>query len=138
MISRDVLIKYVRIISGCDVDPNLTLVDFSLDDEQRNIVNLVNNEAKSNKNLSDLLDSLKYSNKKVDIINEYFDNLENINVANDKDEQLKEYDFSENILNARFCGRKIDSYGFANITSIIAISGSLASILLLIISFFLK
>ena len=138
MISRDVLIKYVRIISGCDVDPNLTLVDFSLDDEQRNIVNLVNNEAKKDKKLSGLLDSLKYSNRKVDIINEYFDNLENINVANDKDEQLEEYDFSENILNARFCGRQIDSYGFANITSIIAISGSLASILLLIISFFLK
>ena len=41
-----ILIKYVRIISGYDADPNLTLVDFTLNEEQRSIVNLVNEEAK--------------------------------------------------------------------------------------------
>jgi len=49
MITKEVLNEYVRIMSGCDVDPNLTLVDFSFNEKQRNVVNLVNNEAKTDK-----------------------------------------------------------------------------------------
>lgn len=134
MINRDVLIKYVRITSGCDADPNLTLVDFSFDDEQRNIVNLVNNEAKKDNNLADLLDSLKYSNKKIDVINEYFDRLENTNVVNEEVGQSEEKDFSVNILNARFCGRQIDSYGFINLSSLATIVGTVTLILAVVIT----
>ena len=55
MINKETLIEYFRIISGGDADPNLTLVDFTLKDEQRNIVNLVNEEAKKDKDLANLL-----------------------------------------------------------------------------------
>ena len=136
MINRDDLIKYVRITSGCDADPNLTLVDFSLDDEQRSIVNLVNNEAKTDKNLANLLDSLKYSNKKIDVINEYFDNLEKMNVISQSNDLPEENNF--NISNARFCGRQIDSYGFVSLSSLAIVVGTVTLILAIVISLFAK
>lgn len=121
MINKDMLIKYVRIISGYDADPNLTLVDFSLNEEQRNIVNFVNEEAKKDKNLAMLLDDLKYSNNKNKLIEDYFNNLEE-----EKVEEVKS--------NLRFCGREINSYGFINSASLIIT----VEIVVLILSLFVR
>lgn len=115
MINKDVLTKYVRIITGCDADPNLTLVDFSLNDEQRNIVNLVNEEAKKDKKLAELLDDLKYSNNKMSVIDAYFDEKE-VNVSvNCKKE-------------------KIDNYGFINLSNLGLIVGFVTFTLAVVIT----
>ena len=123
MINKEMLIEYFRIISGTDADPNLTLVDFTLKDEQRNIVNLVNEEAKKDKDLANLLDKLKYSNNKTKVIEEYFDSKE----AN------------SGIRNIRFCGRVLnDDYGLINMKSLSLIVGTTAFILALVITFATK
>ena len=124
MINKDMLIEYFRIISGSDADPNLTLVDFSLNDEQRNLVNLVNEEAKKDKKLARLLDDLKYSNNKTKVIEEYFNNNESFMSEN-----------KQNIPVPRFCGRIIENdYGFINMSSLAAIVGMITLILTLVIS----
>ena len=120
MINKETLIEYFRIISGGDADPNLTLVDFTLKDEQRNIVNLVNEEAKKDKDLANLLDKLKYSNNKTKVIEEYFDNNEE----------------NSDIRNVRFCGRVLnDDLGFINMKSLSLIVGITAFVLALVITF---
>lgn len=121
MINKDMLIKYVRVISGYDADPNLTLVDFSLNEEQRNIVNLVNEEAKKDCGIAMLLDDLKYSNNKSKLIEDYFNNLEKENINERKD-------------NLRFCGREINSFGFINSASLIIT----VEIVVLILSLFVR
>ena len=128
MINKDILIKYVRIISGCDADPNYTLVDFSLNDEQRNIVNTVNNEAKKDKKLAALLEDLKYSNNKNKDIEKYFNiNKENKSVKESKVTTKKE------VLN-RTIGIK-ESYGFVNVASLTTTVVVVVWILLMIITF---
>lgn len=128
MINKDILIKYVRIISGCDADPNYTLVDFSLNDEQRNIVNTVNNEAKKDKKLAALLEDLKYSNNKNKDIENYFNiNKENKSVKESKVTTKKE------VLN-RTIGIK-ESYGFVNVASLTTTVVVVVWILLMIITF---
>ena len=121
MINKDTLIKYVRVISGYEADPNLTLVDFSLNDEQRNVVNLVNEAAKKDKGLASLLDDMKYSNNKSKLIEDYFNNLEKENINERKD-------------NLRFCGREINSFGFINSASLIIT----VEIVVLILSLFVR
>ena len=118
MINKDTLIQYVKIISGCDVDPNVTLVDFTLDEEKRNVVNLVNEEAKKDKKLANLLDDLKYSNNKLLDVEKYFsvkveDKVENVNVSN-----LKSY--------SRL---KADNYGFVNMNILLSIVGIVTVVL---------
>jgi len=120
MINKDMLNQYVRITSGYDADPNLTLVDFSLDEEQRNIVNLVIDESKKDKNLAKLLDDMKYSNNKNKLIEEYFDNV---------------VESQMNVSNVKFCGRDIDSYGYINTASLIITVEIVVLILSLIIRF---
>lgn len=120
MINKETLIEYFRIISGTDADPNLTLVDFTLKDEQRNIVNLVNEEAKKDKDLANLLDKLRYSNNKTKVIEEYFDNKEESSYGG----------------NVRFCGRVLnDDLGFINMKSLSLIVGITAFVLALVITF---
>lgn len=121
MINKDVLTKYVRIISGCDSDPNLTLVDFSLSDEQRNIVNLVNEEAKKDKRLANLLEDLKYSNNKNSVIEDYFNNKHN--------------DSNGLVLGGRNTSReKIDNYGFINLSVLSLVVGIVVLTLGIVIS----
>lgn len=121
MINKDVLTKYVRIISGCDADPNLTLVDFSLNDEQRNIVNLVNEEAKKDKRLANLLEDLKYSNSKNSVIEDYFNNKHN--------------DSNGSVLGGRNTSReKIDNYGFINLSVLSLVVGIVVLTLGIVIS----
>ena len=127
MINKDVLIKYVRIISGCDADPNLTLVDFSLNDEQRNVVNLVNDEAKKDKDLANLLDDLKYSNNKTKLIEEYFDKKVGVNSS----DKSKHY-----VPNSRIDGKNIiDNSGFINMTSIVSMIGMVTIIITMVVAF---
>lgn len=130
MITKDVLNEYVRIMSGCDVDPNLTLVDFSFNEKQRNIVNLVNNEAKKDKKLDNLLEDLKYSNNKKALIEEYFNKREKTKVKEEKKESKK-----NNIHNIGNYGRvNVNNYGFIDTTSLASIIVITASILTIIIS----
>lgn len=122
MINKDVLTKYVRIISGCDADPNLTLVDFSLSDEQRNVINLVNEEAKKDKDLANLLEDLKYSNNKNSVIEDYFNNSE---IS----------DSSEPVIGGRNSNReKVDNYGFVNLSVLSLVIGIVVLTLGIVIS----
>lgn len=118
MINKDMLIEYFKIIYGYGADSNLTLVDFSLNDEQRKIVNIVNDEAKKDKNLANLLEDLKYSNNKTKIIEEYFD------------KQNEEKNNTVKNINTR-----IDNYGFINTTNLISIIAITMIVLVLVITF---
>lgn len=122
MINKDMLLKYVRIISGCDADPNHTLVDFSINEEQRNVVNTINNAAKKDKKLAVLLEDLKYSNNKTKDIEKYFD-------SNQESESTQK----KEILN-RTMGIK-ESYGFVNVASLTTTVAVVAWILSMIITF---
>lgn len=136
MINKGVLVKYVRIISGCDANPNLTLVDFSLNEEQRNIVNLVNNEAKKDKKLANLLDDLKYSNNKNMVIEKYFaeDEKAKLNNNSEDNESVKHAMF-----NARIGNRGVvNNYGFINLSSLGAIVSIVAFILSVVVTFCTK
>ena len=125
MITKEVLFEYVRIISGYDVDPNLTLVDFSFNDEKRRVINLVNNESKKDKKLAKLLDELKYSNDKKSVIEKYFDNQENTK-ENSK----------QNIHNVGNHGRiNANNYGFIDMTNLASIIAITASVLTIVITF---
>ena len=125
MITKEVLFEYVWIISGYDVDPNLTLVDFSFNDEKRKVINLVNNEAKKDKKLANLLEELKYSNDKKSVIEKYFDNQENTK-ENSK----------QNIHNVGNHGRiNANNYGFIDMTNLASIIAITASILTIVITF---
>lgn len=124
MINKEILLKYVRIISGCDADPNRTLVDFSINEEQRNVVNTVNNAAKKDKKLASFLEDLKYSNTKTKDIEKYFSNEKN-NI--EKSVPKKE------VLN-RTMGIK-ENYGFVNVASLTATVAVVAWILSMIITF---
>lgn len=124
MINKDILVKYVKIILGGEVNTNLTLVDFSLNEEQRNIVNLVNNEAKKDKKLANLLEDLKYSNNKNMILEKYFEEQE------DKSVETKD------LFNARIGSKGIvNNYGFINLSSLGAIVSIVAFILSLVVTF---
>lgn len=115
MINKELLTRYVRIISGCDGDTNRTLVDFSLDAEKRNVVNLVNEEAKKDKGLAKLLDDLKYSNNKMKLIDEYFKDAKDVIVRN-------------------YSKEKIDNYGFINLSSLSMIIGAVVLALTVVIA----
>ena len=125
MINKDMLLKYVRIISGCDADPNRTLVDFSINEEQRNVVNTVNNAAKKDKKLAALLEDLKYSNNKTKDIEKYFENT--------KEEKSENVNPKKEILN-RTMGIK-ENYGFVNVASLTTTVAIVAWILSMIITF---
>jgi len=129
MITKEVLNEYVRIMSGCDVDPNLTLVDFSFNEKQRNVVNLVNNEAKKDKKLANLLDDLKYSNNKKALIEEYFNKQEKTKVKVEKKESKKNDHTVSNGVRVN-----VNNYGFIDTTSLASIIVITASILTIIIS----
>lgn len=123
MINKDTLLKYFRIMSGCDVNPNNTLVDFSLNDESRNVINLVNEEAKKDRKLAALLDDLKYSNNKVEMIEKYFDGKVETKVS------------GKNVSGLKTCGRmKVDNYGFINMTSLVSIIGVVVVAMSLVIA----
>lgn len=120
MMNKELLVDYIKIISEYDTNPNYTLVDFSLDGNKRDIINLVNEEAKKDKELANLLKDLKYSNNKTKDIEEYFN---------------KKSKNNNNYQNTRFCGRILSNdYGFVNLTSLIAITGSIALVLSLVIA----
>jgi len=124
VINKDILVKYVKIILGGEVNTNLTLVDFSLNEEQRNIVNLVNNEAKKDKKLANLLEDLKYSNNKNMILEKYFEEQEDKNVE------------TKDLFNARIGSKGIvNNYGFINLSSLGAIVSIVAFILSLVVTF---
>ena len=122
MINRDMLIEYVRIISGADADPNLTLVDFSLTDEKRNIVNLVNETAKNDKKLAELLDDLKYSNNKMKVIDEYFSNKK---ANNNSIDETKTGSYRKEV---------IDNCGFVSVSGLAAVIGFVVFILTVVIT----
>ena len=125
MINKDMLLKYVRIISGCDADPNRTLVDFSINEEQRNVVNTVNNAAKKDKKLAALLEDLKYSNNKTKDIEKYF--------GSNKEKKATKVNSKKEDLN-RTMGLK-ENYGFVNVASLTATVAVVAWILSMIITF---
>lgn len=113
MINKETLMKYYRITSGSGFDSDFTLVNFSLTSEDRDIINLVNNEAKKDKKLANLLEDLKYSNNKVAIIEEYF--------ANEKSSK-------------NYGKEKIDNFGFVNMAGLASIVGIVTLILSLTIA----
>ena len=116
MISKDILIKYCQIISGGSADPNLTLVDFSLNEEQRNIINMVNNASKKDKKLANLLEDLKYSNNKKSVIENYFNNEINAN------KEMK----SRRV--------NVNNYGFVSASTLIIIVETVVLALALVVS----
>ena len=121
MINKDMLIEYVRIMSGTEVDPNLTLVDFSFTDEKRTVLNLVNDEAKKDKKLAGLLDDLKYSNNKIKVIEEYFNN----EVSDNSNEISKVGNYRREV---------IDNSGFVSVSSLAAVIGFVVLILTVVVS----
>lgn len=122
MINKEILMEYVKIISGYGADPNRTLVDFSLTEEKRNIVNLVNNEAKKDKKLNELLENLKYSNNKTSVIEAYFNKEESKTTFNDIATE------------ANYMKEKINNYGFINLSGLASIVGIVTLILMITIT----
>ena len=67
MVNRELLMEYVKIIEEYVSNPT-----FVFNDEQRNIINLINKEAKNDGRLSNLLNELKNSNDKYSVIDKYY------------------------------------------------------------------
>ena len=122
MISKGMLIEYVRIMSGAEADPNLTLVDFTLTDEKRNVINLVNEAAKVDKKLAGLLDDLKYSNNKMKVIDEYFGN----EVDNNNSNEVSKV--------GSYRREQIDNYGFVSVSGLAEVIGLVVLVLTVVIS----
>ena len=72
MIDKNILMYYARLWNEYINNSNIIF-----NEEQANIINYINNEAKNNQELNKLLEELKQSNNKEELIENYFNKLEN-------------------------------------------------------------
>ena len=131
MINKIILLTYFEILSEYDANPCLTLVNFVLNPTKRNIVNFVNEQAKKDKKLADLLQDAKYSNNKEELINNYLSSrTEESESLVDLSESMKNEYGSLRVFNRQF----VNSYGFVSLAGLGAIVGFVALILTVVIS----
>ena len=78
MIDKNTIMYYVRLWNMQINNPNIIF-----NEEQINIINNINNMAKTNEELNRLIEELKQSNNKEEFVENYFNNLENKNNDNE-------------------------------------------------------
>lgn len=76
--NKEILIQYAKIWEEYNNNPS-----FIFTEEQRNIINSVNKEVKNDEKLANLLEELKSSNNKINIIENYFNPQETNNQENE-------------------------------------------------------